>query len=149
MIGTRHARFTDFVAGPGRAFAYLRALVRGRAPRYLGHNPAGGLMIVALLASLAVTAAAGIAMIGIDGAGPLAGLVPVGYAEPLEEVHEFFANLTLLLILTHVTGVVVGSIAHRENLVRSMINGRKLSDAAWRRAHPESEPHPDAGHAST
>ncbi len=125
LIGTRHARFSDFVAGPRKVTRYLGGLVTGDAPRYLGHNPAGGLMIVALLASLAATALAGMAMLGMEGAGPLAGIVPRGDGEILEDAHEFFANLTLLLVFLHVAGVLVSSLLHHENLVRAMITGRK------------------------
>ncbi len=125
LIGTRHARFGDFVTTPRKVLAYLGQIFRGDAPRYLGHNPAGGLMIVALLLSLAATALAGMAMLGMDGAGPLAGLVPAGDGEALEEIHEFLANFALFLVVLHVAGVLVSSLLHRENLVRAMITGLK------------------------
>lgn len=126
FIGERHARFSDFVRGPGAAFGYLAGLVRANAPRYVGHNPAGGLMVVALLVSLAMTTLFGMILLGGDGAGPLAGVVPpAATGEWVEEVHEFFANATLALVVLHVAGVVVGSIAHRENLVKAMFTGRK------------------------
>lgn len=76
VVGSRHARFTDFVRGPGAAWAYLRGMMSGRARRHLGHNPAGGLMILALIASLAGTTLTGMTLYAVeDGRGPLAGLV--------------------------------------------------------------------------
>ncbi len=129
-VGTRHARFSDFVRRPAVVTAYLGDLVRQRPRRYLGHNPAGGAMIVLMLAALAATTLTGLVLLGVGehAAGPLAGALAgagTGWHEPLEEVHEFFADFTLLLVLLHVAGVVVESLVHRENLVRSMITGRK------------------------
>lgn len=146
FVGPRHARFSDFVTGPGRVIGYLRGLVTGRAARHARHSPAGGAMTVALLAALALTALSGMAMLAVEeGAGPLAGLVGAQSVpawtmedddhgehgdggeggETLEEIHEIAANATLLLIMLHVAGVIVASLAHRENLVRAMITGRK------------------------
>ncbi|MBE0510769.1 MAG: cytochrome b/b6 domain-containing protein [Chromatiales bacterium] len=129
LIGTRHARFTDFVRPPGEALGYLKDSLLGRAKRYLGHNPAGGLMIIAMLLSLLFTTITGIATLGVEeGAGPLAGMMggaPRFIAKATEEVHEFFANFTLLLVLGHLIGVLFESVVHRENLVRAMISGDK------------------------
>ncbi len=131
FIGTRHARFSDFVRPPREAWAYLKDMAALRARRYLGHNPAGGLMIVALMVSLLLTCLTGLGAYGVEGGGPLAGLLAGGgeFAEDLcEEAHEFFANFTLLLIVLHVAGVILGSIAHGENLVRAMFTGTKQAD---------------------
>lgn len=126
VIGTPHARFSDFVAGPRRLLAYLKQMLAHRAPRYIGHNPAGAAMILALLGSLLATTISGMLLLGGDGAGPLAGVVNSGFSgEWLEEVHEFFANATLVLVFLHVGGVILSSIAHRENLIKSMLTGRK------------------------
>lgn len=76
VVGSRHARFTDFVRGPGAALAYLRGMASGKARRHLGHNPAGGLMILALIASLAGTTLSGMSLYAVEeGRGPLAGLI--------------------------------------------------------------------------
>ena len=129
FVGTRHARFTDFVRPPGEAIGYVKESFLGKAKRYLGHNPAGGLMIVALLLSLLITTLSGIATLGAEeGAGPLAGVMGSAshaVGEAVEEIHEFFANFTLLLVFGHLIGVLFESVVHRENLVRAMITGDK------------------------
>lgn len=132
-IGTPYARFSNFVRPWRDAMAYLTGLFARRAPRYLGHNPAGGMMIVALLICLLATTLTGMALYGVeDAAGPFAGLaVHAGFAwvDLAEAMHEFLANFTLLLVAMHLLGVVVGSLAHRENLIRAMIDGRKRVSA--------------------
>ncbi|ACL71683.1 cytochrome B561 [Thioalkalivibrio sulfidiphilus HL-EbGr7] len=129
VIGTRHARFSDFVRPPRVALAYVRDLFLGRAKRHLGHNPAGGLMILALLVTLPLVALSGMALLSAEeGAGPLAGLMagsPHWLAEGIEGLHEFLANLVLLMVGVHVLGVLVESLLHRENLIRAMFTGAK------------------------
>jgi cytochrome b len=138
VVGSRHARFRDFVRGPRAVIAYLAGLVKGRAPRYLGHNPAGGAMTIALLLGLALTVGSGLMLYAIeDDAGPLAAYVtPVSDHEDAEErwedIHEIAATGTLWLVGLHILGVLASSLAHRENLPRAMITGRK-------RAGPENE----------
>ena len=99
-----------------------------RARRYLGHNPAGGTMIILMLMSLVITTVTGIAYYGIeDGAGPLAMLagMPEAGEEMLEEVHEFFSYLMVLLVVVHIIGVIFESQLHHESLIRAMLTGRK------------------------
>ena len=132
LIGTRHARFTDFVRPPREVFAYLKDMISFHPKRYIGHNPAGGAMVVALLLSLVITVITGIAVYGAEEmAGPLAGFfagTPKFVAEVVEELHEFFANFTLFLVAFHVIGVIFAGLQHGENLVRSMINGKKKAE---------------------
>ena len=111
LIGTREARFRAFLAPPAEVVAYLRSLLSGRPARYLGHNPAGGWMIVALLGALATTVATGWAL---ENGGHW-----------LEDVHEFAAQLTLALVVVHIGGVLIASLLHNENLVAAMLTGRK------------------------
>ncbi len=145
FIGTRHARFSDFIFSPATIIAYLKDMVALRARRYIGHNPAGGAMVLALLFSLAMTTLTGMQLYAVEkNAGPFAQfemkLSPVAMAQAdddegeheghggesvWEEVHEFFANFTLLLVMLHIAGVVVSSLAHDENLPRAMITGKK------------------------
>jgi cytochrome b len=129
FVGSRHARFTDFVKRPSTVWAYLKSLVGQHPRRYLGHNPAGGAMVIALLVSLLITTLSGVAIYGVgESAGPLAASlsgVSDFWADVLEETHEFFANFTLGLVFFHVLGVLLASLQHRENLVKSMVNGFK------------------------
>lgn len=129
FVGPQHARFNDFVRGPGAVGRYLGDALRGRAPRFLGHSPAGGAMVIALLLVLTGIGLTGLALYGVEEhAGPLASVMsgaPEAWEEVLEEVHELLANLALALIVLHVAGVLFTSLSHRENLVRAMITGKK------------------------
>lgn len=117
LIGSRHARFTSFVRGPAAVKRYLGSLLRGRPEAHAGHNPAGALAIVGLLALGVVTVASGWAT--YEDIGP--GL--------LEELHEGAASAMLALVGLHVAAVIGSSLLHRENLVRSMWTGRKQAPA--------------------
>lgn len=128
LIGPRYARFSDFVKSPATVIGYLQDLVKLRARRYIGHNPAGGAMIVALLLSLIATSLTGLMAYGSVGLGPVAGMFAskASYgSEWLEEIHEFFANFTLLLVVVHLGGVLFESLVHKENLIRAMFTGTK------------------------
>ena len=131
FIGTRHARFTDFVTKPSSAIRYVADTFRSSAKRYIGHNPAGGLMIVLLLSSLLLTGITGLLLYGAtDQAGPFAHWTVIHslfWEEAFEETHEFLANFTVFLVIVHLLGVLVESLFHRENLVRAMIDGYKRS----------------------
>lgn len=149
FIGTRYARFSDFVYRPAAVLGYAREMLSRKPRHYLGHNPLGGVMVLALLVSLLAAGITGLALQGAEqGTGPFATLpagttatMPAviakamaddddeeeneGNEELWEELHELFANLTLLLVGLHIAGVIIGSLAHRESLVRAMFTGRK------------------------
>lgn len=143
FVGTKHARFSDFVVGWQATAAYARSLLALRPGHYLGHNPLGGWMIVALLVTLLLLCWSGLELYAVEGKGPLARIMvtPVaaaradddrdkgkGKPESLwEDVHEALANFCLLLVFLHVGGAIGASLVHRENLVRAMVTGRKRS----------------------
>jgi cytochrome b len=130
FVGPKHARFSDFIYRPAGVVQYMRDLLAFRARRYLGHSPAGGAMVLALLVFLAATVVTGLIVYGGDQqAGPLAGMFSKQTGEAVEEFHELVANITLGLIFFHIAGVALASFEHHENLVRAMITGQKRSDA--------------------
>ncbi|MDP2007745.1 MAG: cytochrome b/b6 domain-containing protein [Rubrivivax sp.] len=113
LVGTRHARFANFVRGPQAVMAHLRDMVQGRFERHAGHNPAGALAIVALLGTAVALTLSGWAL--FDGPG----------GDWLEDVHEGAANAMLALVGLHLAGVALASWLGRENLVGTMFSGRK------------------------
>lgn len=125
FVGGQYARFTSFLCTPMQSVTYIKDLIHSQAKRYIGHNPAGAAMIVLLLLSLLMTVITGLAVYGADqAAGPLA-FIGNSHEDFWEEIHEFFANFTLLLVIVHVIGVIVESVIHRENLAKAMFNGNK------------------------
>jgi cytochrome b len=126
FTGPDFARFSGFLFRPDVVLAYLRDMIRLRPPRYLGHNPAGGVMIVCLLLCLLVIALSGIALDAAENrAGPLADTRLFLYKGIVEGIHEGSTNTAVGLIVVHLLGVLYSSVIHRENLVRAMITGRK------------------------
>jgi len=148
FVGTEHARFKNFLHPPGTIYQYLVSLIKRNPKHYLGHNPAGGIMIVVVLGALLATAFAGLKTYGLEGHGPFAhskGIAVktasadqdddhadghrMGFNKKAhkvwEELHEFMTGVMIFLIIVHVSGVVVSSWAHRENLVLAMFSGKK------------------------
>jgi cytochrome b len=151
LIGTRYARFSNFVYSPKTVIQYLKGLVAKKPKRYMGHNPAGGWMVLAMLLCLAIVSVSGLKVYAIEeGLGPLAGEAPAltvisaayaddddddhrknedGHGEDeeefWEEIHEVSSNFMLLLIFLHIAGVIVSGRMHDENLVKAMLTGKK------------------------
>ena len=126
LVGTRNARFANFVRGPRAVLRYLKAMLSTKPAHHTGHNPAGAVAIVAMLALTLAVAASGWAVFNDTG------------GKWLEELHELAANTMLAVIGVHVAGVLFASWHERENLVGAMITGRKAGRpedgvrSAWR-----------------
>lgn len=120
FTGSRYARFADFVRSASVTTAYARDLLARREARFIGHNPLGGWMVLALL-SLVV-------LVGLTGwlytTDRFWGVAWV------EELHETLSDILFLFVALHIVGVVFTSVRHRENLVASMLHGRKREEDA-------------------
>ena len=149
LVGTKHARFPEFVFGPAATLRYAKSLLSSKPLHYLGHNPLGGWMVVALLVCLIGACWSGLEAYGAQGHGPLAspGAPVVSQAAAngdrerrgererkrgkkkgdkfWQEIHETLSHFTFVLVLLHVIGVLIASALHRENLTRAMITGYK------------------------
>ncbi|WP_455198297.1 cytochrome b/b6 domain-containing protein [Kaarinaea lacus] len=142
VIGTKYGRFWNFIYSPSHTIAYARSLLSGHPKHYLGHNPLGGWMVIALFLFIGLTSWSGLELEATEGRGPLAvdmHVIQSAYADEdekheredgegdefWEELHEFFANFTVFLVVLHIGGVLFSSAVHRENLVKAMITGYK------------------------
>ncbi|MDX2157228.1 MAG: cytochrome b/b6 domain-containing protein [Hyphomicrobiaceae bacterium] len=139
FAGGTYARFSSFVRGPRALLAHVREIAANRAPRHLGHNPLGGLMVLALMLALILLAATGLVLLGgWSKEGPIAPFASFALGAAVRPLHEALAYGLLALIACHVAGVAVESLRTRENLVRAMITGRKAGARAGHAAPPRT-----------
>ena len=126
FAGGQQSRFTAFVHGPRRVIRYAVDMLRGSAPRYLGHNPLGGWSILAMLMALAVQAGTGLfASDDILTQGPLNHLVDSTVAYQLTRIHRYNRFVVAVLAATHILAVAFYLWIKRDNLLRPMITGKK------------------------
>jgi len=115
FVGSRHARFVDFVPRPGKLLKYGNSIVQGKDSRYPGHNPAGGAMVMVLVLTLALMSITGW-MMSLD---------QFWGEDWVENTHSMLSDFLLVLIPLHIGGVFWSSYRHRENLVKAMVTGNK------------------------
>ncbi len=118
VLGAPYARFSQFVKSPGTVLRYLAAMLRGDEARHIGHNPAGGAMVIALMTMMIAASISG----WMETTDRYFGVEWVG------TMHSLIVHALLLLALIHLAGVVFASLRHKENLILSMISGHKRID---------------------
>jgi cytochrome b len=126
LIGTRHARFWNFIRGPVTTVRYGLAMLRRRDQPYAGHNPLGAWMVVILLAALLTQAITG--LFGNDEVfnfGPLYGYVSNEQSLELTSLHRQLFYWIVGAIALHIAAVVYHRVARGERLTRAMFTGRK------------------------
>lgn len=120
VVGTPYARFSSFAPTPRRLIDYAGSLLKGREPRYIGHNPLGALMMIALV----------LLMAGCGLTGWMMQTETFWGNEAVEAIHEILAWAILVLAGLHIAAALVESFRHRENLILSMLTGRKRAPEA-------------------
>ena len=150
FIGGQYARFTQFIYKPRTILTYLKNLIARKPQHYIGHNPAGGVMVIALLVCLLIATLSGMKLYAVEeNKGPIATIQQMQSAnskmeaniEPnqkylvneedeefWEEIHETFVNITLLLVFLHIGGIMISRIIDKENLLKAMFTGKKEID---------------------
>ena len=113
VIGTRYARFSQFLKSPKAVLGHFMAMLRGHPHHDVGHNPAGGLVMVALMLLILVIGLSGYLSVK-EVLGDFAG-----------EIHESVSSLALAVVILHVLAAIIMSLLEKQNLVRSMVNGKK------------------------
>jgi len=128
FIGPVHARFSDFIYSPVTLINYLKASRNHQAKRYLGHNPAGGIMVVLMILILFIITLSGIALDAAENrAGPLSGTQLFLYTDIISMIHNLSTHIASAMVVLHVLGVIFSGKAHSENLTLAMITGNKRS----------------------
>jgi cytochrome b len=115
FFGSAHARFSDFVTPPRIVVSHLASAMTLRGRRYIGHNPAGGAMILALMTLVALTCLT----------GWMQGLDAFWGVEWVQQMHTLCSNLVVAAVVVHAFAAMAESVLHRENLILAMITGRK------------------------
>ena len=115
LIGTRYARFREFVRGPAQVWAYVKSVRSSQAQHFVGHNPVGAIAVIVLMVLVGLSVYTGWLLTADD------------VAEWLEEAHEIAANTLITVVLVHVIGVLWSSRTHGENLLKAMLTGRKTA----------------------
>ena len=132
-FGSETARFRSFVASPAAAWVHLRHVFRREADLQVGHNPAGGWMVLLLLALLFVETLSGIYVYNeVADEGPLSAWVPASIANAISTVHAMGWDVLIAAVALHVGAIVLYAVAKGNNLLRPMLTGRKSLPAPIR-----------------
>ena len=113
VVGTRYARFSQFIKGPKEMIGHLIGLLGSHKNEVPGHNPVGGLVMLGLMLT--------ILFIGLTGYLSVKEFL----GDFMSGAHEAIASLALALVVVHIAAAVIMSLLQKENLVRAMVDGKK------------------------
>jgi len=124
FVGSSTARFSGFVRGPGAVLEHLRAAAHQPS---LGHNPAGGWSVLAMLGLMALQVSLGLISGDPDDGttGPLNHLVSSTTASRATQLHGVVFYLILAMIALHLAAIVYYRVVKRDDLIMPMITGAR------------------------
>ena len=129
FCGSHYALFRNFYFGPTAVMAYLLSIIKNRPQHFLGHNPAGAMMVFALLGLVIILLVSGFIVLGvIDFEGPLwwiSSRVNESTSYQIQSVHEWLGHYFWIIVAAHIAGVIIASFQHHENLIVAMLTGIK------------------------
>ena len=113
VVGTRYARFTQFLKGPAEMMKHAKSLLSSHAHSTVGHNPVGGIVMVGLMLL--------ILLIGLTGYFSVKEFL----GDLMGEAHEAISSLALAVVVIHIAAAIIMSVLQKENLVKAMVTGKK------------------------
>jgi cytochrome b len=113
IVGTRYARFRQFIKGPAETIQHIKSLLTGNQHAGLGHNPAGALAMISLMVL--------VLLIGLTGYWSVKEFL----GDLMSGAHETIANIALGVVIIHIAAAIIMSLVQKENLIRSMVTGKK------------------------
>ncbi|WP_198673700.1 cytochrome b/b6 domain-containing protein [Algibacillus agarilyticus] len=128
IVGTYHARFINFIKGPKSTYHYLRKISHKESKTYMGHNPLGALMVVALLAGLLVQSITGLfANDEVFNVGPLYLYIDEELSLQLTSLHRLLFYWIFAAVVIHILAIFLHRVLKGEQLAKAMLTGKKLT----------------------
>lgn len=115
IIGSKHARFSDFSLNPQALLLYIKGVITGNGRLWAGHNPASSWAATAMM-----LLALGLGLTGFLMANDSS------TRESLEDIHEILADAFIVVVILHVSGLILHTIKHKDDLGKSMLTGNKI-----------------------
>lgn len=129
FVGSYHARFKNFVYAPATVINYAKNLFKKDSAHYVGHNPMGGLSVVALIASVGLQTVTGLfSNDDILLEGPYASMVSKAFSDQMTRLHQLNSDLILILVGLHLSAIVFYAMFKKEQLIEAMLTGKKDID---------------------
>jgi cytochrome b len=126
FIGSYHARFENFLRGPVTVLRYAKGLFNGKSESSIGHNPTGGLSVLALLGVVLFQAVTGLfSNDDILLEGPYASMVSKATSDTMTKLHHLSSDALLILIGAHLAAITFYAVFKQENLIEAMLTGEK------------------------
>jgi cytochrome b len=126
FVGSDTARFSRFMAPPRKAWHHLRRIFHREPDIMVGHNPAGGWMVLVLLALLFLQSLSGIYTNNdVANEGRWSEVVPAAISNAISDSHTWVWDVILAAVVMHVVAIATYAMVKKHNLLRPMVTGRK------------------------